>query len=69
MEKVMSLIEWCKLHWDLVSFVALFLTSEILPKIQKVDANSIHELIPELCKLVVKLIKKDYKVDEPSNPN
>ncbi len=64
MDKVIAALEWLKAHWDVISFLVLFLTSETLPKVQKVEANSVSELIPELIKLAFKLVKKDYSVEK-----
>lgn len=57
MEKVQLVIEWLKANWPAISFAALYLLEQILPKINSVDANSMYELI---FNLIVKLVRKDY---------
>lgn len=69
MDKIILGLEWLKLHWDVVVFLGLYLVEQVLPKLKSVEANSMSELIPELFKLIVKLVKKDYSVEKKDEPN
>jgi hypothetical protein len=66
-EKVNMIIEWVKDNWAVIAFVAVYLVEQILPKINKVEANSTSELIAEVFKLIVKVIKKDYSQPKPED--
>lgn len=60
MEQLLHAVDYIKAHWEVISFVVLYLLEQILPKLQSIEANSMWELIPELVQLAFKLVKKDY---------
>lgn len=60
MELFLKWYQWIQENWVMVSFIVVYLVEQVLPKINKVEANSTSELVAELLKLLVKLVKKDY---------